>query len=79
MWQAGVRDPERSRCVAVRRLDVGALRQPRIDAMEFGVQYAAEPCSSLLPLTLPALITARVRLRMASRRSERCAQRGVNG
>jgi hypothetical protein len=47
------------RCVAVRRLAVGALHQRRIGVMEFGVRYAAGPCSSLLPLTLPALITRR--------------------
>ena len=33
--QAGDLDLARSRCVVVRRLDVGALRQRRIDAMEF--------------------------------------------
>jgi hypothetical protein len=92
LMQARDLDLERSRCVAVRRPGVGALRQRRIDAMEFGIGYAAGPCSSSLPLTLPALITrrsvvlftpaaaaaaARVRFMVVRLAvGERCAQRG---
>jgi hypothetical protein len=36
LQQAGDFGLERSRCVVMRRLDVGALRQRRVDAMEFG-------------------------------------------
>jgi hypothetical protein len=57
--QAGNLGLERSRCVVVRRLGVGALRHRRIDAMEFGGSTCHWPCSSLLPLTLPALIARR--------------------
>jgi len=57
--QAGNLGLERSRCVVVRRLGVGALRHRRIDAMKFGGSTCHWPCSSLLPLTLPALIARR--------------------